>query len=59
MKQFEGLAQFHGGRFKGITSTGHMLYVVLNLPNRLKPSVAMASLKFLASSANYGYLTTK
>jgi hypothetical protein len=32
---------------------------VFKLPNGLKPSVAKASLKFLGSSANVGYLKLK
>ena len=59
MKQFEGFTHSQGGRFKGVTRTGHMLYVVLKLPNGLNPSVATANLKFLASLANAGYLESK
>ena len=58
-KQFEGLTHCHGGRFKGITSTSHMLYVVLKSPHGLKTSLATASLKFLVSFANCGNLLLK
>ena len=51
IKQFNGFTHSHGGRFRGVTRTGHILYVELTLPNGLKPSMAMASLKFLGSSA--------
>jgi hypothetical protein len=51
IKQFDGFTHSHGGRFKGVTRTVHILYVELKLPNWLKPSVVMASLKFLGSSA--------
>ena len=50
IKQFDGFTHSHGGRFRGVTRIGHILYVKLKLPNGLKPSVAMASLKFLGSS---------
>jgi hypothetical protein len=59
MKQFEGFRHSHCGRFKGATNTGHMLYVVMKLPNGLKPSVATQSLRFLTSSLKSGYLLSK
>jgi len=58
-KQFEGLTHCHGGRFKGKTSTSHMLYVMLKSPHGLKTSLATASLKFLVSFANCGNLLLK
>ena len=59
IKQFNGFTHSHGGRFKGVTRTGHILYVKLKLPNGLKPSVATASLKFLGSSAKVGCFLSK
>ena len=59
IKQFDGFTHSHGGRFRGITRIGHILYVELKLPNGLKPSVAMASLKFLGSSAKVGCFLSK
>ena len=50
IKKFDGLTHSHGGRFRGVTRTGHILYVELKLPNGLKPSMVTASLKFLGSS---------
>jgi hypothetical protein len=51
IKQLDGLTHFDGGRFRGVTRIGHILYAELKLPNGLKPSVATASLKFFALSA--------
>ena len=59
IKQFNGFTHFYGGRFRGVTRTGHILYVELKLPNGFKPSVAMASLKFLRSSAKVLCLLSK
>ena len=54
IKQFDGFTHSHGGRFRGVTRTGHILYVELKLPNGLKPSVVTASLKFLGSLQKLG-----
>ena len=59
IKQFDGFTHSHGGRFKGVTRTGHILYVELKLPNALKPSVVTASLKFLGSSTKVGCFLSK
>ena len=59
IKQFNGFTHFHGGRFRGVTRTGHILYVELKLPNGLKPSMVTTSLKFLGSSAKVGCFLLK
>src|SRR5688572_220378 len=59
IKQFVGFTHSHGGRLSGVTSTGHILYWVLMLPNGLNPSVAKASLRFLGSFAKPGYFRSK
>jgi hypothetical protein len=42
----------HGSKLYGISTTGHMLYDVLILPNGLKPSLAKPSRTLRDSSAN-------
>ncbi|KAM3684554.1 hypothetical protein ACJW31_11G052400 [Castanea mollissima] len=42
----------HGGKLYGISTTGHMLYDVLMLPNGLNPSLAKPSRTLRESAAN-------
>jgi hypothetical protein len=42
--KFGDFIHFHGGKLYTVNITGHMLYVVLILPNWLKPSLAKPSL---------------
>jgi hypothetical protein len=44
----------HGGKFRGLTITGHMEYVLARFLKGVKPSDDKQSLTFLGSTPNIG-----
>jgi hypothetical protein len=56
---FSDLMTTLGGRFRGITNTGQQLYVAVDMPYGLNPSVDIATATLLRLPALKGYFLAK